>query len=156
MTVTVRKPSKDPGALARLQKQNLAASGVCKDKQPRPIPVGPLAKALVAARRPARLLVMPAYIISELVVRDADAFQAYRTRAAESIAAHGGRYLVRGGRSELLEGDGPPPTFVVVEFPDLQQARVWYRSAEYARALERRDQALSRRLSLVEGVARQE
>jgi uncharacterized protein (DUF1330 family) len=95
---------------------------------------------------------MPAYIISDVTIRDREAFEAYRTRAAASIAAHGGRYLVRGGDVETLEGDWQPSPLIVVEFPDIETARRWYRSNEYAAALEVRDAALSRNLILVDGV----
>ncbi|TXH79728.1 MAG: DUF1330 domain-containing protein [Rhizobium sp.] len=96
---------------------------------------------------------MPAYIISDVTVRDAEAFETYRTRAAASIARHGGRYLVRGGAIEGLEGDWSPRAIVIVEFPDLERARAWYRSPEYALALDIRDQALSRNLILLDGVS---
>ena len=96
---------------------------------------------------------MPAYIISDLTVRDPEAIETYRTRAAASIAKHGGRYLARGGAIETLEGDWTPRNIVVVEFPDMERARAWYRSPEYAAALEVRDRALSRNLILVDGVA---
>lgn len=96
---------------------------------------------------------MPAYIISDVTVKDPAAFEAYRSRAAVSIAQHGGRYLVRGGAVERLEGGWSPHPIIVIEFPDSERARAWYRSREYARALEFHDQALSRNLILVEGVA---
>ncbi|MDG4883818.1 DUF1330 domain-containing protein [Mesorhizobium sp. WSM4884] len=95
---------------------------------------------------------MPAYVISDVTIRDAEAFESYRTRAAASIAEHGGRYLVRGGEVETLEGNWKPGPLIVVEFPDIETARRWYRSAEYAAALEVRDAALSRNLILVEGL----
>jgi uncharacterized protein (DUF1330 family) len=95
---------------------------------------------------------MAAYIISDLTIKDAEAIAQYRTRAAASIAEHGGRYLVRGGTVECLEGDWHP-NVIVVEFPDAERARAWYRSPEYAAALEFRDRALTRNLILVEGVA---
>ena len=96
---------------------------------------------------------MPAYIISDVSVRDAESFQRYRTRAADSIARHGGRYLVRGGSVEPLEGSWTPSTIIVVEFPDIERARAWYRSPEYAAALALRDAALSRHLLLVDGIS---
>lgn len=95
---------------------------------------------------------MPAYLISDVSVADAEAFQVYRTRAAASIKQHGGRYLVRGGSIEMLEGGWSPRTIIVVEFPDLERARAWYRSPEYASALAVRDDALSRNLILVDGI----
>jgi len=95
---------------------------------------------------------MPAYLISDVSVKNAEAFQTYRTRAAASIAHYGGRYLVRGGPLETLEGGWTPRAIIVVEFPDLDRARAWYRSPEYALALEVRDDALSRNLILVDGI----
>jgi uncharacterized protein (DUF1330 family) len=95
---------------------------------------------------------MAAYLISDVSMRDAEAFQTYRTRAAASIAAYGGRYLARGGAIEPLEGTWNPRIIIIVEFPTIEQAHAWYRSTEYASALEVRDDALSRNLILVEGI----
>ena len=95
---------------------------------------------------------MTAFLISDVSVRDAEAFQTYRTRAAASIAAYGGRYLARGGAIEALEGTWTPRTIIIVEFPTIEQARAWYRSPEYASALEVREMALSRNLILVDGI----
>src|SRR5437868_10617802 len=96
---------------------------------------------------------MSAYVISEVDVRDAAAFEAYRTVAARAIAQYGGRYLVRGGAAESVEGGPPPKTLIVVEFPSMERLREWYASPEYAEALTHRRSALDRRLIFVEGVA---
>jgi len=96
---------------------------------------------------------MPAYVISEVEVRDAAGFEAYRTIAAKSIAQYGGRYLVRGGAASAAEGGPPPKTLIVVEFPSMEDLRQWYASPEYAEALKVRQTALDRRLIFVEGVA---
>jgi len=98
---------------------------------------------------------MPAYIISDVTIKDAEAIEIYRSRAAASIVDHGGRYLIRGGTIEVLEGDWTPRTIIMAEFPSMSAARIWYRSPEYAKALEVRDRALSRDLILVEGVVPQ-
>ncbi|MFY9688697.1 MAG: DUF1330 domain-containing protein [Candidatus Acidiferrales bacterium] len=98
---------------------------------------------------------MPAYVISDLTPRDAAAIEIYRHRAAQSIAQYGGRYFARGGSIEVLEGQWSPRSIVMIEFPDIERAHAWYRSPEYARALEVRDQALSRNLILVDGVVLQ-
>jgi uncharacterized protein (DUF1330 family) len=95
---------------------------------------------------------MAAYVISEVEVLDQAAMERYRALAADSIAAHGGRYLVRGGAAETVEGSPPPKTIIIVEFPSMAQARKWYSSAEYAEALRVRSTALDRRLMFVEGV----
>jgi uncharacterized protein (DUF1330 family) len=94
---------------------------------------------------------MAAYLISDLTVRDAEAFQIYRTRAAAAIEKYGGRYLARGGEIQALEGSWNPGNIVVVEFRSLERARAWYTSPEYASALEVRDIALERDMILVDG-----
>jgi uncharacterized protein (DUF1330 family) len=96
---------------------------------------------------------MPVYLISDVTPRNAEAFEAYRTRAAASIARHGGTYLVRGGEIDVLEGGWTPHAIVVVEFPDRAAAQAWYRSPDYAEALAVRDDALERNLILVEGTS---
>jgi uncharacterized protein (DUF1330 family) len=96
---------------------------------------------------------MSAYVISEVDVRDAAGFAAYRTIAAKSIARYGGRYLVRGGAANAVEGGPPPKTLIVVEFPTMERLREWYASPEYAEALKLRQTTLDRRLIFVEGVA---
>lgn len=68
---------------------------------------------------------MPAYVISEVETRDAAAFEAYRTLAAKTIERYGGRYIVRGGAAELVEGGPPLKTIVIVEFPTMARAREW-------------------------------
>lgn len=95
---------------------------------------------------------MTAYLISDVTIRDPGAFERYRTRAAASIKAFGGRYLVRGGEITVLEGQHRPSALVVVEFPDTETIQRWYGSPEYALALELRDQALVRSLIVVDGV----
>jgi len=96
---------------------------------------------------------MSAYVISEVEVKDAAGFEAYRTMAAKAIAHYGGRYLVRGGAASAVEGGPSPKTIIVVEFPSMLRLREWYASPEYAEALKVRRTALERRLIFVEGVA---
>ena len=96
---------------------------------------------------------MPAYVISEVEARDRAAMEAYRALAAQTIAQYGGRYLVRGGAAEVVEGGPPPKTLIVVEFPSMERLREWYASPEYAEALKLRRTALERRLIFVEGSA---
>jgi uncharacterized protein (DUF1330 family) len=96
---------------------------------------------------------MSAYVISEVDVKDAAGFEAYRTMAAKTIAQYGGRYLVRGGTANAVEGSPPPKTIIVVEFPSMARLREWYVSPEYAEALKVRRTALERRLIFVEGAA---
>jgi uncharacterized protein (DUF1330 family) len=95
---------------------------------------------------------MTAYVISEVEAADPTLFEEYRTLAADTIGLYGGRYIVRGGEAEVVEGGPPAKTFVVVAFPTMARAREWYGSPEYARALKIRERALIRRLVFVEGV----
>ena len=95
---------------------------------------------------------MTAYVVSEVEMRDAGGFEAYRRLAAKTIAQYGGRYLVRGGKAELAEGNLPAKAVVIVEFPSMARLKEWYASPEYAEALKLRQTALERRLLFVEGV----
>jgi uncharacterized protein (DUF1330 family) len=93
-----------------------------------------------------------AYVISDLEVRDPVLIAEYRALAQDSIALYGGRYLARGGAIEAVEGGWNPKLIVIVEFSDMERARAWYHSAEYAKALKVRRHALDRRLIFVDGV----
>jgi len=95
---------------------------------------------------------MTAYVIADTEIVDPVAGARYRDLAQKSIEQYGGRYIVRGGTVDAVEGGWQPKLLVVVEFPSMEQARRWYRSAEYAEALALRQTALRRRLIFVEGV----
>ncbi len=95
---------------------------------------------------------MTAYVISDTEIVDRALGERYRNLAQKSIAKYGGRYIVRGGAVDPVEGGWQPKLFVIVEFPSMARAREWYRSPEYAEALKLRQTALRRRLIFVEGV----
>jgi uncharacterized protein (DUF1330 family) len=95
---------------------------------------------------------MKAYVISDVEIVDPAAMERYRALAASTIAQYGGRYLVRGGAIETLEGDWSPQAVIVLEFPSMTRAREWYGSPEYAPAREISRTALRRRLIMVEGM----
>ena len=95
---------------------------------------------------------MPAYVIFDIHVDDPDAYAPYREPAGETVAAHGGRYLARGGAHEGLEGDWDVDRLVILEFPSMERAREWYRSAEYQEVAPIRQAASRGRGVLVEGV----
>jgi len=94
---------------------------------------------------------MPAYIIADIQVTDPAGYDQYRPLAAASIARSGGRFVVRGGKVDLLEGAPEPERIVVIEFPDADTARRWYSSEEYQKALKIRQSASRGRVLLVEG-----
>jgi uncharacterized protein (DUF1330 family) len=97
---------------------------------------------------------MPAYLISEVSeVLDAAKMAEYRTLAQAAIERYGGRYIVRGGGWQAIEGEWALERVVVVEFPTVEQAKAWYHSPEYAKALEISRVALKRRMLLVQGVS---
>jgi uncharacterized protein (DUF1330 family) len=95
---------------------------------------------------------VPAYVIVEVEVLDAAAFERYKALVPPTIAAFGGRYLARGGRTETLEGDRPCQRLVVLEFPSLERAREWWASEEYAPAKSIRADAARVRMVAVEGL----
>ena len=74
-------------------------------------------------------------------------------RGPASVAAHGGRYIVRAGRAERLEGDVDIHRLVVLEFPSFAQARAWYDSPDYREALAIRQSCATAELVIVEGMA---
>jgi uncharacterized protein (DUF1330 family) len=81
---------------------------------------------------------MVAYVIANVEVLDPDRYRQYSALAGPAIAKHGGRFLVRGGAAEVLEGDWTAHRVVVLEFPTVEQAKAFYHSADYASARERR------------------
>jgi uncharacterized protein (DUF1330 family) len=94
---------------------------------------------------------MPAYVIAETDVHDAEAYERYKAAAPATIAAYGGRYLARGGELSVLEGEWDPARMVVLEFDDLETAKRWYDSPEYRAARELREGAATFRVVAVQG-----
>ena len=95
---------------------------------------------------------MSAYIITEVEVTDSEKFEEYRKMVPPTIEAFGGRYVVRGGAVESLEGDWRPKRMVVIEFDDVDRARAWHDSELYAPARALREASADTRMILVEGV----
>jgi uncharacterized protein (DUF1330 family) len=90
------------------------------------------------------------YVIGRAVVRDAEAWGRYAALATEAIKKHGGKPIVRGGRCEVLEGEGRARN-VVIEFESFEAARAYYFSADYQAAKALRQQAGFIDLVVVEG-----
>jgi uncharacterized protein (DUF1330 family) len=95
---------------------------------------------------------MPAYVIANVDVKDAASFEEYRKLVPATIAKHGGRYLVRGGKSERREGAWDVSRLVVLEFPSLEQARRWYDSEDYRAPKALRMKCAVTDVVIVEGV----
>lgn len=95
---------------------------------------------------------MAAYFIVDIEVRDADGMREYREAVPATVQKYGGRYLVRAGRWEIVEGNWKPRTIVVLEFPSVEQAKRWYDSEEYRRWKMQRQKASESNVILVEGI----
>jgi uncharacterized protein (DUF1330 family) len=96
---------------------------------------------------------MAAYVIVDMTVTDPAGIEEYRKLAGASVAAAGGKFLVRGGKMEVFDGDWKPQRVVVLEFPSLERAKFWRGSPEYGKACEIRDRAAKTRMIVVEGAA---
>ena len=95
---------------------------------------------------------MSAYLIADIQITDPQAFEEYRRLVPAVIAAHGGRYLVRGGEARLLEGEVSPGRTIVLEFADMEQLNAFYHSKEYEPLKALRMRASTGRLFSVAGV----
>ena len=94
---------------------------------------------------------MPAYLVARIDVHDPAGFEDYRAGVAPVAGAYGGRYLVRTDQLETLEGAAPSGRLVILEFPSMDPARRFYRSADYAPLLRRRQASTASDIVLVEG-----
>jgi uncharacterized protein (DUF1330 family) len=95
---------------------------------------------------------MAAYVIGEIEVTDPASYEDYRKQVLATIQKHGGRFLARGGKVEVLEGGWAPKRLVLLEFPSLEQLQKWYRSPDYAPLIKLRQKASKGRLVALEGV----
>lgn len=94
---------------------------------------------------------MAAYVIAEVDVNDAEKYKLYADRAPGATLGGGGKYLVRAGTVEGLEGTPPKSRIVVIEFKDMETARAWYYGKAYQEIIPLRQAASEGRLFLVEG-----
>ena len=95
---------------------------------------------------------MSAYVHGTIEVTDPAAYEEYRQKVPAIIAAYGGRYLVRGGATEVLEGTGTPERQVILEFPDMASLKAFYHSPEYQPLVALRQRASTGTLIAIEGV----
>jgi uncharacterized protein (DUF1330 family) len=94
---------------------------------------------------------MTAYLIADVDVSDPDVYAEYRRQVLPLVTRHGGRFIVRGGVHETLEGEWQPKRLVVIEFPDMAALKAWYGSLEYTRLIALRQGASRGSLVAVEG-----
>lgn len=95
---------------------------------------------------------MPAYVIVEIKITDPARYEDYKKLTPASLVPYEGKFIVRGGTTETLEGDWNPGRIVVLEFPNLEKAKAWWSSAGYAPAKAIRQSASVTRMIVVEGV----
>jgi uncharacterized protein (DUF1330 family) len=95
---------------------------------------------------------MSAYLFANVKVVDAVEYERYRQQVPATITAHGGRYLVRGGATEMLEGQGVPDRVVILEFPDMATLKRWYHSPEYQALLAIRTRSTVSTVTAIDGV----
>ena len=95
---------------------------------------------------------MAAYLIVDLEITDPEGFREYQKQTSSTLEPYGGKYLVRGGNYETLEGDWHPHRLVMLEFPSVEQAKRWYNSDEYASLKEIRLKTANTQLVLVQGI----
>ncbi len=95
---------------------------------------------------------MPAYVVVDIEVQDPVRYDDYKKLAPPAVAAYGGKYIARGGKTETLEGNWAPKRLVILEFPTLEQAKKWLNSPEYRAARELRHQTAKTQMVVIEGV----
>lgn len=95
---------------------------------------------------------MPAYVLANVTVKDSVRYEDYRRLVTPTLANYGGRFIVRGGPVEVLEGDWLPNRLVLVEFPSVEHARRWWNSPEYTEAKLIRQATSEGTLLILDGV----
>lgn len=95
---------------------------------------------------------MPAYIIVEIHVTHPVGYEEYKQKAGATVEKYGGKYLVRGGATETLEGDWQPKRIVILEFATMERARDWLNSEEYREPRKMRHRTATTKMILVQGI----
>jgi uncharacterized protein (DUF1330 family) len=95
---------------------------------------------------------MAAYIIVDLEVTEPIEYEEYKKRAAATVEQYGGKYIVRGGKCETLEGGWHPQRIVVLQFESMERAKEWLNCAEYAEPRKMRHRTAKTRMIVVDGV----
>lgn len=95
---------------------------------------------------------MAVYVIADIEVRDPALYEQYRQKVPATIAAYGGRYLARGGATQVLEGAWQPRRTVILEFPDMARFQAWWDSPEYTPLRALRQRATDSNLVVTQGL----
>ena len=94
---------------------------------------------------------MPAYVVAEIEITNPDGYKDYTALVPATVEQYGGRFVVRGGKAHVLEGEWPERRRVIIEFPSVEAARKWWDSPEYAKPKALRKANSKGRLLLLEG-----
>jgi uncharacterized protein (DUF1330 family) len=95
---------------------------------------------------------MSAYVIVEIEIVDPIGYEEYKKQAGATVAQYGGKYIVRGGKTEVLEGDWKPKRIVILQFGSMQRAKEWLNCEEYREPRKMRHRTAKTNMILVEGV----
>jgi uncharacterized protein (DUF1330 family) len=95
---------------------------------------------------------MSAYIIVEIEIIDPVGYKEYKNQAAATVHKYGGKYIARGGKTEVLEGDWNPKRIVVLQFESMERAKEWLNCEEYREPRKMRHRTAKTNMILVEGV----
>ena len=96
--------------------------------------------------------IMAAYVIAEVEVNNSEEYEEYRAGVPATVETYGGKYLVRGGTIENVEGEWVPSRLVVLQFDDLDRAKEWYYSEDYKDLKAIRHNAATSKVLFVEGL----
>lgn len=94
---------------------------------------------------------MSAYLIVDISVHDADQYMKYVAVAPGYVEKYGGKYLVRGGQVEIVEGSWNPERLVILQFPSMEHARSFLKDPEYQAVAETRRASTTSHLLVAEG-----
>ena len=95
---------------------------------------------------------MPAFVIANVTIQDPARYEDYKRMVPATLVPFGGRFVARGGRVDVLEGDWRPGRLVILEFPSVERARAWWNSPEYAEARALRQATSTGTLLILEGI----
>jgi len=95
---------------------------------------------------------MAAHVIVEIDITDPVGYEEYKRMGTPTVAAYGGKFVVRGGKTEVLEGNWVPKRLVVLEFESMKRAKEWWNSKEYSTAKRVRQRTAITNMIVVDGV----
>jgi uncharacterized protein (DUF1330 family) len=94
---------------------------------------------------------MTAYVIVDIEVTNPEGYEEYKKLSPPAVAAYGGKFVARGGRAEVLEGDWTPNRLVILQFESIEQAKAWLNSPEYSKARSMRHKYAKSNMVVIEG-----